>query len=519
MSDVIDVPANMFEDVTGNTTVDDSVQVDALGRPINPPFREHHDTDTLTLYRPEQLDLLPPDRISYADDLITDIRSNDPFMSFLSEHAPVQLTQVIDYDPDGFTVRAMLESTPAQDHHDIQDTYRQVEHLGRDALRSEDTIEELVESLHHYEEALTDGVVEAGSVTGNHLTYDLDTTTGYLLTPEHPLLVMIGAEQTPWDRDPDQWGEESLGHVLDTFYGTASEDRVGDHLHITDQVYDAIDERSRDFLWDFVDDSIVDSDNAPHPHYETLENFEDITEHVPDELRALRDLAENEDLSITTAADEIKVQYVNGTGSALHEHLIADIQNAMRTGKDVSLYRHRGLDTCIGDIQEQFQAYTEGGSVSRYVDDDLYYNAEALYRFCEETELRRDDGRFVSALINNLDADTVRLPDMAGVDYLGEDNDGKHITIEGDAGDNLGAGMTDGRIDVHGSLQFWYTPLYADSDRYEELRDAAVSDDINGGEIYIHGDCYTNGSRSSDAEVYVLKERLLRSDTWKQLTY
>jgi len=102
--------------------------------------------------------------------------------------------------------------------------------------------------------------------------------------------------------------------------------------------------------------------------------------------------------------------------------------------------------------------------------EEMDYTADDVWEFCEQVDLEGRDGEYVSALVEELDADDpVYLPDLAGVDRIGQFRDAavvidgdvgeqlgyrmrdSEVTVKGDAGREPGRGMKSGRIEIEGS--------------------------------------------------------------------
>lgn len=116
-------------------------------------------------------------------------------------------------------------------------------------------------------------------------------------------------------------------------------------------------------------------------------------------------------------------------------------------------------------------------------------DAADLDAFLDAYELEGEDGYFLSAVMSEVDADQFVLPDMADVEYLGYRSDDSivvcgdvgdaaglemqwhgSLTVEGEAGDDLGRGMSSAEITVM------------------EGAGDAVGADMNGGMIEVGGD-------------------------------
>lgn len=94
------------------------------------------------------------------------------------------------------------------------------------------------------------------------------------------------------------------------------------------------------------------------------------------------------------------------------------------------------------DIEEAYAAAVGHATTLRY-------DTEELYDFCADTSLEGDDGLFISAAANAVDADTVQLPELSDVDRVGYQNT-TTLHINGDVGDRCGEKMHDGRIRIQG---------------------------------------------------------------------
>lgn len=129
-----------------------------------------------------------------------------------------------------------------------------------------------------------------------------------------------------------------------------------------------------------------------------------------------------------------------------------------------SIYQQE-VDDASMDIEDLYASWRS--SVGEDADvEGLYQSAveawedgvadpDMVYGFCErygEDMLRPEDGLFVSAVINDMMHDSVRLPPMPEVDHLGYRNDGTDLLIEGETGDRTGERMQSGTVGVAGAV-------------------------------------------------------------------
>jgi glutamate synthase domain-containing protein 3 len=136
----------------------------------------------------------------------------------------------------------------------------------------------------------------------------------------------------------------------------------------------------------------------------------------------------------------------------------------------------------------------------RTVSEDYYAMAEDLlsgkelseelvYEFCEQYEFEGDEmaeGITVTAMIDRLDADTVVLPDMKDVPYIGYDTD-RDIVIEGDVGDWAGYVLDGGSLLVEG-----------DAGEY-------VAHQMRAGGVRVHGDAGESAGSSMMGGTLIIK--------------
>jgi formylmethanofuran dehydrogenase subunit C len=109
----------------------------------------------------------------------------------------------------------------------------------------------------------------------------------------------------------------------------------------------------------------------------------------------------------------------------------------------------------------------------------LRFSEEDLYAFCSATDLDEDDGTFISAFANVLDADRVKIPDMSDVNRVGSQNDA-HLVVEGDVGHEAGKDMQEGLLEIHGDAG------------------GKLGESMDGGEIRVEGDVGSVGRYRAD---------------------
>lgn len=149
--------------------------------------------------------------------------------------------------------------------------------------------------------------------------------------------------------------------------------------------------------------------------------------------------------------------------------------------------------------------------------DTMEYDVDAVYSFCADTPLEGWDGLFVSAVVDRAPGDTVRLPDLSGVDGVGYqavkdlhikggvgDRCGSHLMggslhVEGDAGNKTGTFMRDGAITIEGDvdaycgqgMQDGSITVYGDAIGAEGAvvpGESYLGEWMDGGQITVHGD-------------------------------
>lgn len=121
--------------------------------------------------------------------------------------------------------------------------------------------------------------------------------------------------------------------------------------------------------------------------------------------------------------------------------------------------------------------------------DGIDINHETVEAFIKDTALRAADGVFISAIANTLE-DSVTLPGLAGVDYVGVRNTAD-IAVDGDTGDYAGVGMMAGELHVDGDAGRQSGRLMQGGVlRIKGDGDGGLGMDMEGGEIYVDGTFY-----------------------------
>lgn len=128
-----------------------------------------------------------------------------------------------------------------------------------------------------------------------------------------------------------------------------------------------------------------------------------------------------------------------------------------RYGERLDRDEIRRLEDDLASIRAAFEKWRTVSSWTPEDADevlgDLAPAPEAVREFCEDRDLKRLDGTFVTALATRSPADTVTLPDMTGVAYVGRGNSGTEIVVEGDAGPRAAEAMESGRVVVRGDAE------------------------------------------------------------------
>jgi hypothetical protein len=417
-------------------------------------------------------------------------------------------------DADSFTVTGKLRDLEETDS--VTDTGTGDDTAVRPRERSIVADTTIFDHLRH-EGELPDDEETVLTVETPALRFRRDSVRGYLLNPEEPLLITIGGHKFPFGSQED-WGEDDLATVLDEFNSGLYD---GILMKEQDEIRDEIDRRSRKFVDTYLMEH-YDPD-GPHRFYRTLEDLEQIDEAVPGELQALRDFIEDNDFSLESEEDRIKLQYFWGDGGhaisdEYMQQLADDLEHASRHEEEINVRRLRGLESFIGDIRRTYRDWKKDwedadfySPAQRVVrENDLNYNVEAIEQFAREEDLVENAGFFLSALINQIDADHVELPEMEGINGIGVCNSGTEIIIDGDAGDSLGKKMRSGRIEVQGGLK--RERSMSDGETWYDT--GWVGKDMSGGEIYIKGryELYS----SAEGNIYTWESPLIGEDGWTE---
>lgn len=395
-------------------------------------------------------------------------------------------------DP-AFRISAVWPEDQFTEEYKANELKEEINSLDMDQLSDRDQVESLVSASRHAELDRSDipSLILNRTGTRDRFRYRDSGTTGYVMNPEQPLLFTINGDTTPFEAyDAGDWATLDLSEGLEELLGRRL-------LTDNNTLHAQRRELSYVFIEQFQQD--IDSEYPGREHAVTrLEEYRDIEDYLPEELLALEELAEDGTLRSDTELLREQLRHMYGI-DAFYETLLADIQDALDADTPVAARRLHGLDHCIGDIQQAYWDWSGSEHIAERAAKDLEYNAEAVTRFCRNTSLERHDGLFVSALINELEADHVELPDMTDVQYLGWKNDGTRITINGDTGRYLAKEMTDGRIDIHGTAR------------------SRIGIEMTGGEVYLH-DSSSRTYNSCKGDVYVKKGGIVRDEHWKQIS-
>lgn len=355
--------------------------------------------------------------------------------------------------------------------------------------------------------------------------YEDGDTTGYVMSPEQPLLVRIGGTTPPYDLEEEEWVQEDLNTLLERL------DENGMLAINENKLSHVLDFQAGAFLGQFAEehdyrtDPETDSPNSGTARYDTLEHYLAIEDALPDQLKALRALYTENDPRIHDKPDRAKLDFITGT-TTYAEQLLEDIQTALADETPVTLHRRPGIGAALDDIDAFNTAYSDEKEAAEHTGispysivhdfsaqdllDLLYekinpsYNAEAIYRFCEENDGDDINGEAITYLAMNAEEDTIRLPDMGNVRGVGNYLEDTHLIVDGDIKEWFGKNMKSGRIDVKGNIQENYS---------SRLTKAWIAFDAEGGEIYLHqGDRVSN---RGDGDIY--RKRLRgRMDSWKK---
>lgn len=451
----------------------------------------------------------------YGGDVSMDLGDREQLLVDQADGDDHRLEFRYEVDPDSFTVTGKL--CDLEETRSLEDRGQRADADIRPQERSIVADTTIFDHVSH-EGELPDEADEVMTVETPALRYRRDDVRGYLLNPEEPLLITIGGHKLPFGSEED-WGDDDLATVLDEFNSALYD---GVLLKERDEIRDEIDRRSKRFVEDYLMEHY--DQGGPHSFYRTLEDLEQIEEAVPGELQALRDFIEDNDFSMDTDDDRIKLEYLWGGGGreisdGYMQKLADDLARASRQDEEINIRRLKGLETFIGDINRVYREWKKEWSESGFYspaervvkEHDLSYSVDAIEQFAEEEDLANNAGYFLSALINNINADRVELPDMKNVDGIGVYNAGTEIIIDGDAGGALGKKMRSGRIEVDGSLkrerslgdgESWYDTGWAGKD-------------MSGGEIYIKGSYKLYSSAEGD--VYEWNSPLFGEEGWKKV--
>lgn len=142
---------------------------------------------------------------------------------------------------------------------------------------------------------------------------------------------------------------------------------------------------------------------------------------------------------MTGLGDEYDVEGVDEETPGAYRDAVSEEADVMGLADAHALWRDTGRD------RRTERAYTAAVDYLTGLDPDQ----EDITRFCTDTALDGADGLFLSAVIDEAAADTVDLPGLAGVDYIGYRTE-KEVHVRGDVGDRCGGWLRGGSIHVEG---------------------------------------------------------------------
>lgn len=147
------------------------------------------------------------------------------------------------------------------------------------------------------------------------------------------------------------------------------------------------------------------------------------------------------------------------------------------------LWRDAGMDQRNEAAYAAAADYLEG----------LDLNQEAITRFCTDTALEGVDGLFLSAVVDKAPDESVTLPDLSKVDYVGYQAE-KDLHIQGGVRDRCGGWLDGGSIHVSGDAR-------AETGKFMHSGDITVEGDtgascgqgMHDGDITVYGDATGEG--------------------------
>lgn len=450
------------------------------------------------LFSSEQLDISGDETVS--ETLTRKAGENELFRELVQEYGPVALAYDIDVGKE-LAVNARIDpSCSSQTVADLDSLSRSLSDMRPRELKNYDHVSNLVDAAGSVKEALP--YVElfdqpVVTVSSDQAKLQEDGYAAFLFQTGDVYAVTVGTAEEPVQTE-GYWQQTEITTVME---------ELQEHERIqVDEVAGVIKlELMAEPIIRALEEEYMDEDGVLQ-HAKQLVNLRsmDVEEKVPEEFDALVSLLGEEDISMDTAAEREKLGAVDGT-DAFTEDLIDSMQEAYRAEEPMQAWRHGVYEMGPEDLVEAYNTWQESRfrhSYRQFIPDKSY-GADAVTEFCEDVDLAGErDGKFLTNLVAGMADEEVVVGDLSDVDYFGYFLEDKHVIIEGNTGDYLGAFLDNGAtIEVKG----------------ETGRRLGIGS--KGGEIYLHA-----GSQEiSDvgATVYVkrngLTDWLFGKDKWTRV--
>lgn len=474
---LLSVPRNEYEDVLGqrlplNTRDPVTIDLSGFSPEISDVVGQDYIYDRLILFDTEQLLAEPTGTSSAREQVRQDLADDAAFHELVEEYGPIGLTYDVDVE-DGLSLEVRYDPEYSSTRFaEASELYRGVTSLDAERLQDEEHVAALAEmgeaDTSFLEDMFQDPVT---TIATDYVARSANGVDTHLFETDDVYAVVVGSADKPFPETDGYWNEQSITNLLEHLQKQELiEPRpsfIRDHMNGL----------ARKTLFK-LSKTANDRDDYPE-HVARLEQYRQLEDDIPDEYHALQDLLEEDDVSVETDADWVKVRYLHGNRFA---GLLDSMHGAHDSPHPVRAWKHSPHQITAAELEAAYDEWGMGYSSAESHVPDGGYGAETIQEFLDETDISGDDGYFLSALINNMEDDEIVLDDMEGVNRIGAYLQDKHIIVESDVGEWPARNMQSGTLEIKGKVD----------------RGGLISP--NGGTVYLHrgGRVYHN----HDATVY-----------------
>lgn len=307
------VDAAQYEEALGAEVPVDADRVAVDRRGYAPRVAEENGEDYMLnqvfIFGPEQVDApVVREEYSFMDDLLDAVYGNEEIVQYAESEEPLMLDVEVTTEDDAFYGRALLEDTDVREAIDHAEQVREkLRTVTEDELMDEERIRELYAEAREVYERFggirdIEFSEEMGRVEVDAFRFDWADGTGFAFhdastitydgdRPDHDSFPVLNVRQRRYTL-PD-----GVGTVLEKLH---AQGRVG-----IDK--DGIMERRDEVAAEALDELGVDVEVGKLAFYQAMEEHED---GMPEEYHILRYLGRDQDFSVETAKDAVKLDYV-----------------------------------------------------------------------------------------------------------------------------------------------------------------------------------------------------------------